>query len=430
MSADIITEILQQPRTGSQYTSKGSISDNLGDRSGTSAHQDDKKYGWQDDKKHAARLTLGYSNTLKNSSDCTSQGKWAWRPIGGTSYWNCIDPVKELCAINTWDGYDYQYQHWPKTPLTDTVKDASFANPCINNKKDKTHGGTESTTKVDTCDLTCSYDTSKFDTLEAVQAWEQKYGKYKRDLGGTTRDSRRTSSGKISNLTSIKDPFTDNYRKIMQHFCSRKSNNCPVDPKTGENAPKCSNLKSVGPAGDACRYWMDSYGPMKWSQMDVIGKEYCTIQNNQDSFDCSCVSRTDDPFFQDINAAVSSFEPNPGCFYLPCADPTTYIVGTDVMNLTPDPLAVESNYGMKCLNDLCINLVNLDQNAYNEMNKNQLYINCGSGFPPGSGYFARMQTTNPLLFWLIIACIICFILCLLSGTIYHFSGTRKDYVRM
>jgi hypothetical protein len=370
--------------------------------------------------------------------DCPA-GQWAWQYAGSDdAQWQCIVPVKELCALPAWDGEDYDVKGWqdrywtdnpPNTapnPLLATVSKASFPTPCYNpnsGNKDKgttpTAGG-ETTTTTAVCQLQCDYDPSKFTELNQVQAWEQRYGKYQQDTGtdpkgttgqGTTRVARLNSTGDIVTLhQDPESPFTPNYESIMQSFCSQKSTNCPVDPVTMKPAEYCSYLLSTGEEGNACRYWMHSYGPYKWDQMTIIGNNYCNEDAYPDSYDCRCVNRKNDPSFLYAQSQIPT-NISPGCYYLPCADPSNYIVGTDVMNVQTEPGASpQDNYGLNCGNSICANLLLLPSDQYNQVNSNNLIVECSGTPAPGGGagsYVNYVFTKDPVSFVLLLIAIIC-----------------------
>lgn len=440
-----ISEIIQQPRTGSMcpiYSSKDGMSGlsecgQTGNGQEQGICQDSNQFSWNSGT--ADKVTLGHCTSQDDSNKCPA-GQWAWQ-YGNSTDWQCIAPVKQLCALPTWDGLDYDVANWDDqywkdnpNPLWATVSDASFyPDACVDQKESGTGGG-EATTRTATCDLKCEYDLTKFTDLDQVLAWEQRYGKYTQDTGsgsGTTRNERFESTGDIVTLQdNPAKPFTDNYEAIMQNFCSQKSTTCPIDPVTiaegnPQPAPYCSYLKSLTKEGDACRYWMNSYGPYKWKQMDAIGNKYCA--KNPDSFDCRCVNRAKAPGYNKVESIIPTGVSD-GCWFLPCADPTNYIVGSDVMDI--GGAEGRENYGLNCGNEICANIISLNDNDFNEVNNNSLIIQCGTsgrGFSGPEEYLTNLYITDPIAFGLLITAIVCGAFFVIFFLVYLYQVFSQKY---
>ena len=405
-----ITETILQPRTGSQCP--------FGDENKCKGYKSESgNAGWTSLKWN---VTLGsFDNAKSNSTSCTNQtceGHQCGAFQGKNGNYLCIRPVKELCTVDHWDGYNYNPDMWEKTPLDDTIVSAHFPETC------KMGYTRESPSNTDYCNLRCTFDASKFDRLDQVQAWEKKYGKYTRGSGKSIAPKDPTN-----------DQFSENYEKIMQNFCSQRSTECHSDPMTGEEAPECSMLKSNSPGGDACRYWLDNYGTDQFNQNDIIGFRYCSQHPN--SYDCRCVSRDKSETFQDIQRKVGAVAPSVACYYLPCADAETYIVGSDIMNTKKDPTGQQNAYGYSCGDNVCLAIYNLDETAYNEMEGNRLYIQCGGGIPPDeftpgdvptNGWSRSSETITtiykekPAVFWSVVSVGGLIIFILIGLIIYYY----------
>lgn len=451
----VVSEIIQQPRTGIQktgYAAQCSTAPCEYDRG------DHSRASWDTKNSRAKKATFGYvqGGDRGSVSDGCPNGQWGWQPGDGSSIF-CIRPVSELCAIPAWDGYDYETEGWAQrywsgdsnnNPLMRVLDRADFVEPGVSRRTSSGKGGGETITEANVFDLRCDYNVGRFTDLSSVQAWEQRYGKYPRNTeggepGDTLRQRRRHSTGETYPLQSPDAPFTDNYESIMQSYCAQPVEAtassgpvCMMDPLTKEPGNKCSRLKSLTPGGLACRYWLNSYGPFKWKQTQAVGERYCTA--HPDSFDCRCFSRNDpnnpqyETFQKVAKAMQSTGETNPGCYYLPCGDPTTYIMPDSVWSVpgnTNDPTA---GYGMVCTDNLCLNLVDLDGDTQDEISNNSLYINCGTGSdqPPVVGaqpgtiqfFFESTYRTQPILFSILIASMVFFGLFVLALLMWGLSS--------
>lgn len=118
--------------------------------------------------------------------------------------------------------------------------------------------------------------------------------------------------------------FDDNLNNhIMPHFCAQQSKNCINDPKTGiPFSPGCSYLSDSGDAGTLCRTWAN----INPQQADSIRETYC---GTNDTPDCACENRSSSPVYQLIKAGNPYSD---GCWYIPCANPDSYLVPTSLIN--------------------------------------------------------------------------------------------------
>jgi hypothetical protein len=436
-----ISETIIQPRTGSQCTTI--------DTKGAPACADEKGFGWTKD--HAHQLSLGYVQNAGGSdqTDCLQEGQdhyWGWGGVQDGSEVLCMKPVKELCAINAWDGYNYAPETWETTPLSDTITDAKFPVNC-NQSFGSKKVGLETPVFVQQCPVQCTYDSAKFTNVDQVQAWEQKYGKYKRDTSEckvTTYDDYRNCLGETRGdvlPTAPDDIYTKNYDEIMTNFCSQVSTNCGIEPQTvavdkPEQRKKCSYLMSTGPEGQLCRQWLNSYGPYKTKKMSLVGNEYCRREENQNNWDCACYNRSTPgtPWydsFTTVSSAVNSFSAgmSPACYYLPCADPTNYIVPEQVFKVPENSDGQgDATYGFTCVEDMCASVLNVSDAAYSELDHNSLFISCGEGIQPvrSAWYFIK---SKPAVFWLfvVVGLLVFFIIALL---IYRFVQHRKTGIQL
>lgn len=384
-----IDELQIQPRTGSMCPSSGPC-------------QDSAQFSWKNSNNNAGSVTLGNAGTVSIKNDpasaCrtklgysdSSANTWVWGNLEGASdNAFCIRPVEQLCYNDgPWNGMEYDPSKWQTTPLRDTFNSVVFSKSCQNTTTD----GDEDLTMAQMCPITCRYDTRNFTSLDHVLAYEEKYGKYVDDTAGCAKASDVKSclsktSGSATKYTSNASPYSPNYEKLMVNFCSNKhTSSCHNDPLTGDPSPKCSYYTSNSEEGTKCRAWVNSYGPYKTQITQQIGDKYC--KENPDSNDCACYSRRDpknprSATFMQVYNTLTAFSPaaaniNPGCYYIPCADPANYIIGTDIF--TPPSNSTkysDPNYGFYCEDTVCANVINSGGNVYIDNNDN--YIQCVSG---------------------------------------------------
>jgi len=463
MSSDLITETILQPRTGSQcpkYKARLNESGELESICQRGSEERDKAMSWDDD--YAADLTLGFRERLDTAAGFTAESckvgennYWSWGGLDckaegceGTKFL-CIDPVERLCGIiEPWDGMNYRPETWETDILMDTVTQGYFPKSC-----DQLDGasavGRETTTFTQACPLNCEYDASKFTTLKHVEAYEKKYGKYKRDdklcnaktsAFDTYRRCLASSDGKIIS-TNPKEIYTDNYDRVMINMCSQQSSNCGIEPlsvvaenSTPRKRSKCSNLMSSGPEGKKCKEWLNAHGPYKFSIMESIGNIYCN--KYPESEDCNCFSRdnVNNPNYESFHKVSTEIAPlglKPGCYYRPCADATNYIIGTETFkeptNNTGD---TDSSYGFTCANDVCAQIAIQSDAAYTEMDGNKVYIQCGSGVPPESSLQDHVDDffqKHTISFSMFLAAFVIFIILILIF-IFLSSSSKKPKI--
>ncbi|AHL67543.1 putative myristylated membrane protein [Chloriridovirus anopheles1] len=139
--------------------------------------------------------------------------------------------------------------------------------------------------------LQCIYDASKINTMGQIDNFKQKFG--------TAGD----------------------YNTIVANYCQQSSDTCVIDPDTGKNMTKCSRLKSTGKDGELCRGW---FNQQPKHVQDTVVQNYCAINNTPD---CKCINRS-------LNETYKTLKPgkviNDGCWFLPCANPQSYLQTTDV----------------------------------------------------------------------------------------------------
>lgn len=432
-----ITEIVAQPRTGSQCPQTG-VNKNASWLSGYSDNMcqgstgnDNKQFSWNYIGSGAA-VTLGFVNEVSSVgsgavdackavppfSNADGPKPWVFGNLAGGSNNDsrsfCIQPVEQLCYIDgQWDGMNYNPEEWNTTSLKDTFVSADFAGGSSNvgcvNSNNKTPYGGESPMMAQMCPVVCTYDAAKFTNLDQVLQYEKMYSKYETDadacfsgdktqltqsgvkscLANTGGGKGKVTGNPIPNNPNSK-PFRANYEAIMQRFCANKmddSAKCPIDPQTGKPMPYCSYLMSTGAEGTKCRAWLNSYGAHKWTHMDAIGSFYCS--NNPASPDCRCYSRLDtrnpdSAKFKQINSqiqqAAGGNEIKASCFYLPCADPTHYILSNDVFGMpASDMTNLGPDYGFNCGTTVCTNIIK--SGADTNMSGDSAYIQCAPNNP-------------------------------------------------
>ena len=114
--------------------------------------------------------------------------------------------------------------------------------------------------------------------------------------------------------------FTDKFgmnNDIEARYCTQKVSTCP------EGLQECSRLISTGEGGDECR---------KWFQEQNVHVRDSTIQNyclRHDTEDCKCVNRATKDTYQSMKGAKGI---NDGCWYIPCANPSRYLVPSHLQN--------------------------------------------------------------------------------------------------
>jgi hypothetical protein len=127
----------------------------------------------------------------------------------------------------------------------------------------------------------------------------------------------------MEQIDNFKQKFgtTGDYNSILANYCQQSSDTCIIDPDTGAKMTKCSRLKSTGKDGELCRGWFNQQAK---NIQDTVVQNYCAINNTPD---CKCVNRS-------LNDVYKTLKPgkiiNDGCWFLPCANPQSYLQTTDI----------------------------------------------------------------------------------------------------
>lgn len=310
-------------------------------------------------------------------------------PVSNTNKWidttGQIKPMTSLCGTIAWDGIT--------NPADSTLSNKNLLIKSIvpvktGFLKDCTTTSNEGDFRQSFCTLQCAYDPKTFTTLAQVQEWEQKYGKYKQNVDNTIKSVNTDDIIVDSTDYSVADDaqFTDNYNLIMQNFCAQPvsdNSKCFIDPGTSMTAKECPNLFSYTPEGQSCRFWLNSFGPKKFEQMSSIGDIYCAPYSSITDINlvpssCQCYLRNNFEDFQILSSQMPSGV-KAGCYYLPCSDPTNYLIGTDIMGTySLDSNADNSTFGLTCGDQICENVLTVQSNDDTEIKNNKAYIQCGS----------------------------------------------------
>lgn len=331
----------------------------------------------------------------------------------------CFKPLWPLCTNNNWYGGERFYfceegftDNYPNTILDNAlITDGSYGahkygdiddyngvngqRSDLNNMEktpgfisvgnlfldDTKEGNDNSKNYIPEANMFCVFDPTKFETLDQVEAYVQKWGKYFTPESDMYNDQK-----------TVNNPTT-NFDSIMYHFCAipQKSENCPIDPVTGyQMKPFCSTFLSNTPAGDECRSWVNSKminNSVPWNDTTVNGsyRRYCEKYRdkttNLSGPDCACIMRNDvndDGTPYDPNYAAAKSFPgfqgtgvSDGCWWIPCQDPMHYLIDKSIFSDSSTLLP-----SLVCGTEFC-NEFNLYANSGNvDINNNDHYLSC------------------------------------------------------
>jgi len=171
---------------------------------------------------------------------------------------------------------------------------------------------------------------------------------------------------------------------IMPNFCIQQSDTCPNFPavpgaptstlnqlnSNGTVTPVCSNFLDTGTSGSLCRAWALA-NP---DAAQTAYSNYCLANNTPD---CSCVSRANNSVYESIKTAEVGQkvfnEFNDGCWYLPCANSTYFLIPSDI-NPTSD-----------CATEVCQQVQNfIDSGGTINVGPINESTNCNFSSPTGS----------------------------------------------
>lgn len=133
--------------------------------------------------------------------------------------------------------------------------------------------------------VTCSYDATKITSINGINTWITTFGQ------------------------------NEEYNNtIMPNFCAIPGDtNCQVDPDTGKPMANCSRLTATDQFGSLCSNWC--LLPDNEDLCDGTMTTYCATN---DTPDCGCVSRSNNPAYQEVKPELGAGIPD-GCWYIPCS---------------------------------------------------------------------------------------------------------------
>lgn len=234
--------------------------------------------------------------------------------------------------------------------------------------------------------LSCEYNSNQFTTFSQWTSYASQ-----------VPSSHYTETGGISGMQLLGTKFCGGI------VTSTTTEQCPLNPETGERMPYCSIMSVGGGRGDLCRKWAQAFP----QTADIAKNNYC--QTNTASADCLCLNRQDNGLYKLMTSSGVS-KGQDVCFWRPCNDPVTYLVTSD---LNPN--------NVKCP-DVCEIVNEIYQNNAQNININEAKtaINCnfnGHGFgPDGGGGGSTFWDTYK---WWIIGGVIAFVVLLIIFLAYR-----------
>lgn len=204
--------------------------------------------------------------------------------------------------------------------------------------------------KPDREECAIGLDSKGNDPLFDVQ-WDEKAPKLKcvYDLDNIDR---------IDQIEVYKSKFPNNHNvdTMIGSFCGKRASACS-DGLKGE----CSGYLSSGDKGDMCRLWL---ADQSVSRQDALMRDYCL---HNDTEDCKCIRRNEDPAYNKIKALGNYFSDN--CWYKPCSNSETiYLVPNKVSDGT-------------CATNVCQQIIDAHAEGEVDITNNVNKINCT--FNPG-----------------------------------------------
>lgn len=182
--------------------------------------------------------------------------------------------------------------------------------------------------------LKCMFDLNKIDKYSQVQAYQEKFGQ-------------------------------DN--DITAKFCTQKVKTC-------QGMKECSRLKSTQADGVMCRKWFEKQ-PNNVQNSTI--QNYCLAHNTDD---CKCANRSINTTYKALKEAKLF---NDGCWYVPCANPSKFLVPTQLRN--PD----------NCPSHMCQVIYDIIQNDAIEINNVKNDIKCDFSKIETSGREKGGPVENP-----------------------------------
>lgn len=164
-----------------------------------------------------------------------------------------------------------------------------------------------------------------------------------------------------------------NYDEIMTKWCAAQvSENCPNDPMSGKQPPKCARYVTRNSTNDAdgyhCRDWIESKKDLttKHKYLDAIGAIYCMEYNTNE---CLCVNRGTNKNYQETK---SSGAMNDGCWWNPCVASAN----SQDFYFIPSEVDTRFNQTDMCPTNICASFMDVEGHNKTNVSHNKEYINC------------------------------------------------------
>lgn len=182
--------------------------------------------------------------------------------------------------------------------------------------------------------LLCTYNVSDFSTAQDIQVMLDPNSVQNPAYPGQTYPS-------WVDPTAVQTLMDETPDGVLATICNRRSSACPpglLNPTTNLPATSCSQMIATDTLGQQCQAWIARVG----AQANGTMTTYC---DSNTTYDCACITPQNLPYWSSIFGSLQSLtstsipnQGNRGCFFLPCTNPTEYLVPTTY--LTPSACPV------------------------------------------------------------------------------------------
>lgn len=174
--------------------------------------------------------------------------------------------------------------------------------------------------------LLCVYDLNKIDTADQLNVYKSKF------------------------------PDNQNENTLMAAFCNKRI----ISPTCARGLKgKCSRYLDRTDEGRLCLDWLAS---LPRDNQDAIMRDYCL---NNNTLDCKCINRTNDPGYISLKSIGNYFSDN--CWYKPCTN-------SESIYLVPNKLS-----SSQCATNICQQIIDAHADGQVEISGNVNQINCSFG---------------------------------------------------
>lgn len=221
-------------------------------------------------------------------------------------------------------------------------------------------------------------------------------------------------------ITDYRDTFgaDEDFTLVLSANCFQTTEECPVDPLTGQKMPLCSKFVSTTDTGTVCRE--EATIPENAEIIEADMEAYCRVNTTAD---CRCINRTGTLIYDSLRTGTVTDD---GCWWKSCAEPDKFLVPPNIVSATSEDVCVTVRKQIS--NEIN---ANLETTECCQIQQNVIYAPDGVKEQTVNCFFRDAQTAQSTWFseygWWIVLTLI-FIVFIIAGLFVLMVHHRQRYI--